>query len=187
MNKILIIDHYDSFTYNVADLFSGYGSVIVKKYDQIKETNLKNINTVVFSPGPGHPRDYQASINIYKKIKNKKKIIGICLGFQLIAYAEGGEIIKQKKIFHGYQEKVSTYPPSIFYKKFKQFQSGRYHSLVLKEPFNVDNFFMSMRCSKTSIPMGIENLDRNIFGFQFHPDSFLTQDGKKLIRTLIQH
>ena len=137
------------------------------------------------SPGPGSPKDYPSTSRLYKKYKGKKKIIGICLGYQQILYCEKGKIVQQKRIYHGYQSDVKvTNNKSIFPKKMK-FKVGRYHSLKLKEPFFQENFEITMRCSKTNIAMGFENKKDDVYGFQFHPESFLTTNGKILIKKIL--
>ena len=102
---------------------------------KLKKTNLNKAKVIVFSPGPGSPKNYPISSNIYKKFKGKKKIIGICLGFQQILHCEKGKIIQQKKIYHGYQSKIKLQVTILCLKKIKKFKVGRYHSLKLKEPF----------------------------------------------------
>ena len=125
------------------------------------------------------------SIKVYKKYKGKKKIIGICLGYQQILYCEKANIIQQKRIYHGYQSEVKVInKKSIFPKKFK-FRVGRYHSLKLKEPFFSKNFEITMRCCKTNVAMAFENKIDDIYGFQFHPESFLTPNGKILIKKIL--
>ena len=114
-----------------------------------------------------------------------KKIIGICLGYQQILYNENGKIIQQKKIFHGYQSKVKVTNESRVFKKNKVFKVGRYHSLKLKEPFSAKNFEITLRCSNSGIAMGFENLKDDVYGFQFHPESFLTKNGKLLIKKIL--
>ena len=99
---IYIIDHNDSFTYNVVHQFSLYDEVECDNYNAISENKLKKASVIIFSPGPGNPKNYPSSSKIYKKYKGKKKIIGICLGFQQILFCEGAKIVEQKKIYHGF-------------------------------------------------------------------------------------
>jgi len=120
-----------------------------------------------------------------KNIKVKKKIVGICLGFQQILYNEKGKIIEQKKIYHGYQSKVKVTSNHSLFKKNKIFKVGRYHSLKLKEPFDSKNFKITMRCDISNIAMAIENNKDKIYGFQFHPESFLTENGNILIKKIL--
>ena len=103
---IYIIDHEDSFTFNLAHLLGLYDKVYVSNYYEIDKTKLKKADVIVLSPGPGEPKNYPTSTKVYNQFKGNKKIIGICLGFQQILYAEGGKIIQQKNIYHGYQSTI---------------------------------------------------------------------------------
>ena len=107
------------------------------------------------------------------------------MGFQHILYAEGGKIIQQNKIFHGYQSLISVLPSSKLFKNIKHLSVGRYHSLKLKEPFHSNTLKITMRCKTTKVAMALEDHTNNIFGFQFHPDSFLTKNGKLLIQKIL--
>ena len=182
---IYIIDHQDSFTWNVVHQFSLFDEVYCSNYFEINKKKIDESKTIVFSPGPGSPKDYPISSKIYNKFKGKKKIIGICLGFQQILYNEGGKIIQQRRIYHGFQSKIKVTKESKLFKKNNIFEVGRYHSLRLEEPFNSKNMKITMRCSKTNIAMGIEDHKNKIFGFQFHPESFLTKNGKVLIKKIL--
>ena len=182
---IYIIDHEDSFTYNLAHLLGLFDKVYVSNYYEINKSKLERADAIVLSPGPGEPKNYPITVKLYNHYKGKKKIIGICLGFQQILYAEGGQIIKQKKIYHGYQSIVKVTKDSQLFKKNKKFKVGRYHSLKLYEPFKSKDIKISMRCIKTNVPMGIEDLKNKIYGFQFHPESFLTENGNVLIKKIL--
>ena len=182
---IYIVDHQDSFTWNVVHQFSEFDKVYCSNYFDINKKMLNKADTLVLSPGPGSPKDYPGTSKLYKKYKGKKKIIGICLGYQQILYCEKAKIVQQKRIYHGHQSEVKIVKnKSIFSKKIK-FKVGRYHSLKLKEPFLSKNFEITMRCSKTNIAMAFENKIDDIYGFQFHPESFLTTNGKILIKKIL--
>ena len=127
----------------------------------------------------------QLAQSIYKKFKGKKKIIGICLGFQQILYCEKGKIIEQKKIYHGYQSQIKVTSKIHYLKKISNFKVGRYHSLKLKEPFAAKNFEITMRCAISNTAMAIENNKEKVYGFQFHPESFLTENGNLLIKKIL--
>ena len=182
---IYIIDHQDSFTWNVVHQFSKFDEVYCSNYFEINQKKLNKSNTIVLSPGPGSPKDYPFTSKIYNKYKGKKKLIGICLGYQQILFNEKGKIVQQKKIYHGYQSKVRVTDQSKLFNNNKIFKVGRYHSLKLFEPFKSNDIKISMRCAKTNIPMGIEDLKNNIFGFQFHPESFLTENGNFIIKKIL--
>ena len=133
--------------------------------------------------------DHQRIIHYLQKFTNnlkvKKKIIGICLGFQQILFSEGASIIEQNKIYHGFQSEVLVNKSSKLFIAGRKFKVGRYHSLRLKEPFNADNFDITMRCVISGAAMSFENNVDKIYGFQFHPESFLTINGKILIKKIL--
>ena len=182
---IYLIDHQDSFTYNLAHLLEYFDDVYVSNYFKIDKKILHKSSLVVFSPGPGEPKHYPKSNLLYKKLKGKKKILGICLGFQLILFNEKGIITQQKKTYHGFQSKIKVLNTSRIFKKNKYFTVGRYHSLKLKEPFYSNNLKITMRCTSSHAAMAFEDFKNKIFGFQFHPDSFLTNNGKQFIQKII--
>jgi anthranilate synthase/aminodeoxychorismate synthase-like glutamine amidotransferase len=182
---IYIIDHNDSFTHNVVHHFSLYDEVVCDNYNKIDKTKLEQASIIIFSPGPGNPKNYPLTSKIYKKFKGKKKIIGICLGFQQILHSENGKIVQQNKIYHGFQSKIKVTSNNSIFKKNKKFIVGRYHSLKLKEPFKSKNFEITMRCAISNVAMAIENNKEKIYGFQFHPESFLTENGNLLIKKIL--
>ena len=153
---IYLIDHEDSFTFNLAHLLGQFEDVMVSNY---------------------------YNINIEKL--NKASTIGICLGFQQIIFGENGSIIQQKKIFHGYQSSIKVLPSSNLFKHHQIYKVGRYHSLKIKEPFYSSTIKVTMRCMETNTAMAIEDNKRKIYGFQFHPDSFLTKNGKFFIQKVL--
>ena len=182
---IYIIDHKDSFTHNVVHQFENFDSVYCDNFNRINKKKLNKAKVIVFSPGPGSPKDYRITSKIYRQYKGRKKIIGICLGFQQILYCEKAKIVQQRKIYHGYQSKVKVISDNSIFKKNQKFKVGRYHSLKLQEPFASKNFEITMRCDISNIAMAIENNKEKIYGFQFHPESFLTINGKILIKKIL--
>jgi len=182
---IYIIDHQDSFTWNVVHQFSKFDKVYCSNYFEINKKKLNQSDTIVLSPGPGSPYNYPLTSKIYKKYKGKKKIIGICLGYQQILFNEKGKIVQQNNIFHGYQSKIKGTKESKLFKKNMFFKVGRYHSLKLYEPYKSKDIKISMRCAKSNIPMAIEDTKNNIYGFQFHPESFLTENGNTIIKKIL--
>ena len=182
---IYVIDHKDSFTHNVVHQLSLFDEVRCTNYDEIDNKYLKRASTIVLSPGPGSPKDYPITSRIYKNLKGKKRILGICLGFQQILFCEGAEIVQQNKIYHGFQSKVLVNNLSKLFNAGTKFKVGRYHSLKLKEPFKAKNFDITMRCAISGTAMSLENNIDKIYGFQFHPESFLTVNGKLLIKKIL--
>ena len=184
---IYIIDHQDSFTWNVVHQFAKFDKVICSNYYEVNERLLDKSNVIVLSPGPGSPKDYPTTSKIYKKYKGKKKILGICLGFQQIVYSEGAKIVQQKNILHGYQSYIKITNEKSIFKNNSEFLAGRYHSLKMAEPFISKSMYITMRCKKTNVAMAVEDDINQVYGFQFHPDSFLTPNGKNLIKKIISH
>ena len=182
---IYIIDHQDSFTWNVVHQFSMFDDVYCSNYFEINQKKLEQSDTIVLSPGPGAPKDYPVTSKIYNKYKTKKKIVGICLGYQQILFNEKGKIIEQKNIYHGYQSKVKVTKESKLFLKNKYFNVGRYHSLKLHEPYKSKSIKITMRCAKSNIAMAIEDTKNSIYGFQFHPESFLTEHGNFIIKKIL--
>ena len=182
---IYVIDHNDSFTHNIVHQLSLFDKVECDNYGRISKTKLDKAAVIVFSPGPGNPKKYPLTSKIYKKYKGYKKIVGICLGFQQILFCEGAKIIEQKKIYHGFQSEVLVNNSSKLFNNGQKFKVGRYHSLKLKEPFKAENFDITMRCAISGAAMSFENNVDKIYGFQFHPESFLTVNGKLLIKKIL--
>ena len=112
---IYLIDHEDSFTYNLAHLLDSIEPTVVSNYYEINYKKLRKATTIVLSPGPGKPKDYPLTSEIYKTYKGKKKILGICLGFQHIVHSEGGKIVQQKNILHGYQSRIKIISLSLIH------------------------------------------------------------------------
>ena len=182
---IYIIDHNDSFTHNVVHQFSLFDEVECDNYNKIDKIKLKKASTIIFSPGPGNPKNYPLTSKIYKKFKGRKKMVGICLGFQQILFCEGANIIEQKKIYHGFQSNIQVINSKSLFRMGQKFKVGRYHSLRLKEPFKKRDFEITMRCLKSKAAMAFENNKDKIYGFQFHPESFLTTNGNLLIKKIL--
>ena len=182
---IYIIDHNDSFTHNVVHQFSLFDKVECDNYNEIDISKLKKASTIILSPGPGSPKNYPSTSKIYKNFKGQKKIVGICLGFQQILFCEGANIVEQKKIYHGFQSNIQVINNKSLFRKGQKFKVGRYHSLKLKEPFKKRDFEITMRCLTSKVAMAFENNKDKVYGFQFHPESFLTVNGNLLIKKIL--
>ena len=136
---IYIIDHQDSFTWNVVHQFSLFDKVYCSNYFEINNSLLNKSNTIVLSPGPGSPKDYPNTSKIYNKFKGRKKIIGICLGYQQILHCENAKIIQQRRIFHGYQSDVKVVSNKEF-EEWIEFAKSEYASLEINysdDPFEM--------------------------------------------------
>ena len=185
---ILIIDNYDSFTYN---LFQYIGTIspnikiVSNDKITIKEIEKLNPSHIVISPGPGKPENAGISIDIVKVFSNKFPILGICLGHQVITVALGGKVGKADEIVHGKTSLINHDNSTIFKGIPSPFNATRYHSLVSIE----DDFPKDLKVTantKNGLIMGLEHKIYPIYGVQFHPESILTQYGMRLIKNFLE-
>tara|TARA_Y100000768_G_scaffold141922_1_gene105774 strand:- start:1230 stop:1805 length:576 start_codon:yes stop_codon:yes gene_type:complete len=188
---ILMIDNYDSFTFNIVQYLGELGAeVIVKRNDKIslEEINKLDPEKIVISPGPCTPNQAGISIEVVKNYYKKKPILGVCLGHQTIGQAFGGKIISAKKIMHGKTSKIVHNGQSLFKDIPQKFTATRYHSLVIDQSSFPDSLEVTASTDEDenlSEIMGIRHKDYNLFGVQFHPESILTDSGHKLLQNFL--
>ena len=187
--KILLIDNYDSFTFNLYHYLSSLKTnVEVFRNDQITEKDIikKKYNKIVISPGPGNPNQAGNCLRIVKKLYKKIPILGVCLGHQIIGQVFGSKIIQAKKLMHGKTSKIKSLKTGILKNIPKSFEATRYHSLIIdKKTLSKDLKITAL--TKDGIIMGIMHKKYNIHGVQFHPESIKTTIGKKILRILINY
>ncbi|MCX7876502.1 MAG: aminodeoxychorismate/anthranilate synthase component II [Melioribacteraceae bacterium] len=182
--KILVIDNYDSFTYNLVQLIGYFvDDIIVKRNDKssIEEIELINPDKIVISPGPGKPIDSGISPNVIKYFGNTIPILGVCLGHQAIAEVFGGKIINAPNLMHGKSSEIIHDGKTIYKNIPQKFLAGRYHSLVVEKKSLPNDFEISSQTSDEII-MGIRHKNFPIEGIQFHPESIMTLEGKNIIK-----
>ncbi len=182
---ILLIDNYDSFTYNLyQQIASLKKKVLVVKNDEISLNKIKKLapEKIVISPGPKTPNDSGISMDVVKKFYKKIPILGVCLGHQCIGQAFGSKIIHAKNVLHGKTSKIFHNKDFLFKKIKNPFLAARYHSLVINEV--PKNFTLTAWTTDNEI-MGIKHKKYPIFGVQFHPESFLTEEGDKLMHNFL--
>ncbi|MCS7214068.1 MAG: aminodeoxychorismate/anthranilate synthase component II [Candidatus Calescibacterium sp.] len=183
-NKIILIDNYDSFVYNIYQYLCQLGvEVDVFRNDEVSLENIKNYDGIVISPGPGRPEDSGLSPKIVEKFAGVKPILGVCLGHQTIGYVFGVKIVNAKRIMHGKISKVQHDSLGIFRGVVNPVSSVRYHSLVLEEV--PPDFVLSAKSIEDDEIMGIRNEKLKIEGVQFHPESVMTVDGLKMLKNFI--
>lgn len=186
---MIIIDNYDSFTYNIVEYVRILGvKPKVFKNDEIKVKDLKNINfsSIIISPGPGSPQDGGISIDIIKNFYKTKKILGVCLGHQIIATYFGANVIKSKTPCHGKISKIYFEENEPLFSSFNQgFNATRYHSLIVDNN-SINQNIKVIAKTKDNLIMGIKIEGYNIYGVQFHPESILTENGIMLIENFIE-
>ena len=185
--KILLIDNYDSFTYNLFHYISKLNkNVDVIRNDKIDGSSIikKKYNKIVISPGPGNPNQAGNCLKIVKDVYKKIPILGVCLGHQIIGQAFGGKIVNAKNLMHGKTSKIKHIRKGLFKNIKNNFEATRYHSLVVdRKKFPKDLIITAETKNKTI--MGLMHKNFNIHGFQFHPESINTKVGMKLIKNFI--
>lgn len=184
---ILMIDNYDSFTYNLVQYISGFDEeVIVKRNDEIEISEIEkmDIDAIVISPGPGRPEDAGLSVEIIKKFHKELPILGVCLGHQSIAYAFGGKIIHAKDLMHGKTSLITGDEKGVFKNIKKPVQVMRYHSLAVDKESLPEELEISAVADDGEI-MGLRHKKYPVEGIQFHPESIMTPTGKRLLRNFI--
>lgn len=179
--KILLLDNYDSFTYNVYQLISELGAAVeVVRNDKITIEAVKNYSAVIISPGPGIPSDAGISEQIISELKGELPILGICLGHQAIGEVFGGKIIRAAEIVHGKTSKLIHNGKGL-YNGLKQYvEVGRYHSLIIERETLPKCLEITSELEDGTI-MGVRHKEFEIEGIQFHPESILTPSGRQMM------
>jgi anthranilate synthase/aminodeoxychorismate synthase-like glutamine amidotransferase len=186
MTRILLVDNYDSFVYNIAQCLGALGaSVIVERNDSPKVRDyLGQVDGYVISPGPGHPKSSNQSLEILKNDGYGRPVLGVCLGHQAIGYLHGGSIIRAGQVVHGKVSKISHSGGSLFEGVPEQFLATRYHSLLIdKNEFPASLEILAETDSKEI--MAIKVRGKAIYGVQFHPESIMTSHGKRILSNFL--
>ena len=186
---LLMIDNYDSFTYNLVQYFSELGQeVVVERNDKISLKEIKNLNPefLVLSPGPCTPNEAGISLDIVSNFKGKIPMLGVCLGHQSIGQAFGGKITHAKTIMHGKTSDIHHTNKGVFKGLSNSFTATRYHSLVIDRESLPDCFEITAWTDDEEI-MGIRHKELFIEGVQFHPESILSEHGHDLLRNFIKN
>ena len=185
--KILLIDNYDSFTYNLYHYISKIKkNVEVIRNDKIDSKTIlrKKYDKIVISPGPGNPNQAGNCLKIVKEVHKKIPILGVCLGHQIIGQVFGGKIINAKNFMHGKTSKIKHNKKGLFKNIHNNFEATRYHSLVV-DRIRLPKSLLITAETKNKTIMGLMHKDYDIHGFQFHPESISTKVGMKLIKNFI--
>ena len=185
---LLMIDNYDSFTYNLVQYFFELGQKVeVFRNDQIslQEIEKKSPDFLVISPGPCTPKEAGISVNAISHFAGKVPILGVCLGHQSIGAAYGAKIIKANTIMHGKLSKISHNQSGVFSSIENNFTATRYHSLVIDEDSLSEDFEVSARSDDGTL-MAIQHNVFPVTGIQFHPESIATENGKALLKNFLE-
>jgi len=189
---ILILDNYDSFTYNLVQYVAELGErVEVRRNDEVtvREVETMKADRVIISPGPCTPGEAGISIDLIRAMAGKVPVLGVCLGHQAIGEAFGGKVVRAKNLMHGKTSQVKHDGETIFAGIPNPMTATRYHSLVVEEkslPAELEVTARTQDADGTSVIMGLRHREYPIEGVQFHPESILTEDGKKLISNFLR-
>ncbi|HLD84251.1 MAG TPA: aminodeoxychorismate/anthranilate synthase component II [Coxiellaceae bacterium] len=184
---LLMIDNYDSFTYNLVHYFESLQQhVAVYRNDAITLSDIEELNPeyMVISPGPGRPEDAGITISCIKKFAGIIPMLGVCLGHQAIAQTFGASIINAKNIMHGKTSQITHNNEGVFKNIPNKFRATRYHSLVIDRETLSDDFMITAQTDDDEI-MGIQHRSMKLAGVQFHPEAVLTEHGMTLLRNFI--
>ncbi|MEK4563187.1 aminodeoxychorismate/anthranilate synthase component II [Alkalihalobacillus sp. FSL R5-0424] len=185
---ILMIDNYDSFTYNLVQYLGEMGQeLVVKRNDQITISEIEELNPAILmiSPGPCSPNEAGISLEAIRHFAGKLPIFGVCLGHQSIAQVFGGDVVRAERLMHGKTSEMKHDGRSVFKDLPSPITATRYHSLIVKRETLPDCFEISAETEEGEI-MAIRHKELAIEGVQFHPESIMTVDGKQLLRNFVE-
>lgn len=189
LNMILMIDNYDSFTYNLVQYLGELGADLqVHRNDALTLAQIRHMHPdrIVISPGPGRPEDAGICVDLIREFAGKVPILGVCLGHQAIGYAYGGNIIRAQRLMHGKTSMIQHNQKEIFQGIENPFEATRYHSLVVeRETIPVSLEITAWTTDEDKEIMGVRHKQFPLWGVQFHPESILTKAGKDILRNFL--
>jgi anthranilate synthase/aminodeoxychorismate synthase-like glutamine amidotransferase len=186
---VLVIDNYDSFTYNLVQYLGELGAkVVVRRNDEATIDQLRELghDRVVISPGPGRPEQAGVSLDVIREFGPRMPLLGVCLGHQAIGLAFGGDVIRAPLPIHGKTSTVEHTGKGVFAGLSPTFQAGRYHSLIVGEKTLPADLEVIARTKEDSLVMGLCHRTLPIHGVQFHPESVLTNEGRRILRNFLE-
>jgi anthranilate synthase component 2 len=186
--KVLLLDNYDSFTYNLAQYLGELGHAPdVRRNDRISigEVEAMRPDRIVISPGPGRPEDAGISVEVIRRFGQHTPVFGVCLGHQGIGYAFGGDVVRAPVLMHGKVSSVQHDGKGVFAGVSQPFVAGRYHSLIVADPLP-PALEIAAR-TDDGVVMGLRHREWPVHGVQFHPESVLTGEGRKILRNFLEH
>ena len=185
---ILVIDNYDSFTYNIVQyLYEWEKTVLVYRNDKISINEIEKLkpSKILISPGPGNPSEAGISLSVIKHFAGKVPILGVCLGHQCIAEVFGGKVVRAKNLMHGKTSQIHHDKKGIFKSLSNPFEATRYHSLIVEKKSFPTELEISAQTLQGEI-MALRHKKLKVDGVQFHPESILTIEGKKLLKNFVK-
>jgi anthranilate synthase/aminodeoxychorismate synthase-like glutamine amidotransferase len=186
---LLVIDNYDSFTYNLVQYLGELGATVeVRRNDRVTLDEIENRlrpERIVISPGPGTPNDAGISLDVIQRFAGKIPLLGVCLGHQAIGQAFGGKVVRAPELMHGKASPVHHDGKTIFAGVNDQFLAGRYHSLIVERE-SLPSCLEISAYTSDEIIMGLRHRELKVEGVQFHPESILTSEGKQLLANFLK-
>jgi anthranilate synthase/aminodeoxychorismate synthase-like glutamine amidotransferase len=186
--KLLVVDNYDSFTYNLVQYFGELNiDPVVKRNDEVSVEEISEIrpDRICISPGPGRPENAGISEDLIRKLGPRIPILGVCLGHQCIAHAFGGEVVRAEKLMHGKTSAIRHNNRGVFENLAQPLEATRYHSLIVKRESLPEPFEITAETQDGEI-MGLQHRQFPIHGVQFHPESILTAEGRRLLANFLK-
>ena len=186
---VLVIDNYDSFTYNLVQYLGELGAqIVVRRNDEAGLDALQALepSRVLISPGPGRPEQAGITLDVIKTFGQRLPILGVCLGHQAIGLAFGGQVVRAPVPIHGKTSTVEHNSAGIFAGISTAFQAGRYHSLVVDEAGLPAELEVTAHSREDRLVMGLRHRTLRIHGVQFHPESVLTNEGRRILRNFLE-
>lgn len=188
MQEILLLDNYDSFTYNLVHLIREIGgcNITVKRNDEIQVPEAAAFDKIILSPGPGIPEEAGILLPLIQEYGSKKPMLGVCLGHQAIAEAHAARLFNLPKVFHGIatEMQLSTEPGFLFEGIPARFKAGRYHSWAVQRGTLPEEFMVTATDTSGEI-MAIQHRKYDLAGLQFHPESIMTEHGKQMLENFL--
>lgn len=184
---IVLIDNYDSFTFNLYQYVSEFAEVKVFRNDEITIDEIRSMKPegIIISPGPGRPEDAGISVDVIKTLGGEIPILGICLGHQSIGLAFGGKVVKANEIFHGKSSKISVKGNDIFEGVSRKTDVMRYHSLVIERE-SLPEELEIIGETADGVIMAVRAKNKPVYGLQFHPESVFTPKGKRMLKNFVE-
>ena len=185
---LLVIDNYDSFTYNLVQYFGELGAEpVVKRNDTISPEEIETLKParIVISPGPGKPADAGISMEVIRRMGQSTPILGVCLGHQCMAEVYGGKVVRADRLMHGKTSPIQHQGGGVFAGLPNPFEATRYHSLIVEKSSVPACLQVTAETAEGEI-MGLQHREFPVHGVQFHPESILSRDGKDLLRNFLR-
>lgn len=185
---LLVIDNYDSFTYNLVQYFGELGAnPVVKRNDAVSVEEVAEMKPerIVISPGPGSPKDAGISMELIRRMGSKVPLLGVCLGHQCIGEVYGGKVVRAGRLMHGKTSPIRHDTRGVFQGLPNPFEATRYHSLIVEKSSVPDCLEISADTAEREI-MGLRHREYPVHGVQFHPESILSKEGKDLLANFLK-